>query len=186
MKMQRLCGIDEAGRGPIAGALVIAGLILKEDIEGLNDSKKLTEKKRESLFEIIIKKSIYHIVSFSAEEVDELGISKCLRMGLQEIMKSLPTENFLFDGNSKFGVDNLQTMIKADAKIPEVSAASILAKVTRDREMIAFSKIYPEYSFEKHKGYGTALHVSKIKEHGYCDIHRKSFRLKALEKTLFD
>ncbi len=95
-------------------------------------------------------------------------------------MRILPTENFLFDGNSKFGIANLKTMIKADAEIPEVSAASILAKVTRDREMVAFSKIYPEYSFEKHKGYGTALHVSRIKEYGYCDIHRRSFRLKAL------
>ncbi len=184
--MDRLCGIDEAGRGPIAGSLVIAGLILKEDIEGLDDSKKLTEKKRASLFEIIIKKSIYHIVSFSAEQVDTLSISKCLQKGLQEIMATMPTQNFLFDGNSRFGVENLHTMVQADAKIPEVSAASILAKVTRDREMIAFSKVYPEYSFEKHKGYGTALHVSKIKEHGYCDIHRKTFKLKALEKTLFD
>ena len=183
--MQKLCGIDEAGRGPIAGALVIAGVILNEPIEGLNDSKKLTEKKREHFFELIIQNSNYHIVSFSAYEVDELGISKCLKSGLEEIMKILPTENFLFDGNSTFGVANLQTMIKADTKIPEVSAASILAKVTRDREIIAFSKIYPEYAFEKHKGYGTALHVDRIKEYGYCDIHRKSFKLKALEATLF-
>ncbi|MEA3523699.1 MAG: ribonuclease HII [Campylobacterota bacterium] len=182
--MESLCGIDEAGRGPIAGALVIAGVILNRPVEGLNDSKKLTEKKRESLFELIIKNSTYHIVSFSAQDIDEIGISKCLKAGLEEIMNMVPTDNFLFDGNSKFGVSNLQTMIKADAKIPEVSAASILAKVTRDREMIAFSKTYPEYAFEKHKGYGTALHVSKIKEHGYCDIHRRSFRLKALEDIL--
>ncbi len=183
--MKSLCGIDEAGRGPIAGALVMAGVILQEPIAGLNDSKKLTEKKREYLFEIIITNSIYHIVSFSAQDIDELGISKCLKSGLEAIMKEMPTDNFLFDGNSKFGVSNLNTMIKADAEIPEVSAASILAKVTRDREMITLSKTYPEYAFEKHKGYGTALHVSKIKEHGYCDIHRRSFRLKALEPGLF-
>jgi len=183
--VENLCGIDEAGRGPIAGALVMAGVILKEPIEGLNDSKKLSEKKREALFELIKDKCAYHIVSFSAQKVDELGISKCLKAGLEEIMTTLPCKEYLFDGNSTFGVSQLKTMIKADAKVPEVSAASILAKVTRDREMVAFSKIYPEYDFEKHKGYGTALHVSKIKAHGYCDIHRKTFRLKALEATLF-
>ncbi len=183
--MQKLCGIDEAGRGPIAGSLVIVGVILKNPIEGLNDSKKLSEKKRELLFELIIENSIYYIVSFSAHDVDEHGISKCLKTGLEEIIKEMPTDNFLFDGNSKFGVSNIQTMIKADAKIAEVSAASILAKVTRDREMIAFSKTYHEYAFEKHKGYGTALHVNRIKRHGYCDIHRKTFKLKALEATLF-
>lgn len=183
--MENLCGIDEAGRGPIAGALVMAGVILKEPIAGLNDSKKLSEKKREALFDRIKGKSEYHIVSFSARKVDELGISKCLKSGLEEIMTTLTCKAYLFDGNSTFGVSNLKTMIKADAKVPEVSAASILAKVTRDREMIAYSKIYPEYDFEKHKGYGTALHVSKIKAHGYCEIHRRSFRLKALEATLF-
>jgi len=182
--VENLCGIDEAGRGPIAGALVMAGVILKEPIDGLNDSKKLSEKKREALFDRIKGKSEYHIVSFSAKKVDELGISKCLKSGLEEIMATLTCKAYLFDGNASFGVSNLKTMIKADAKVPEVSAASILAKVTRDREMIAYSKIYPEYDFEKHKGYGTALHVSKIKEHGYCKIHRRSFRLKALETTL--
>jgi ribonuclease HII len=186
LSVKKLCGIDEAGRGPIAGPLVIAGVILKNSIDGLNDSKKLTEKKREELFELIIKNSNYHIVAFSAKEVDELGISKCLKAGLQEIMSNMKTDNFLFDGNSTFGVQNLTTMIKADTKIAQVSAASILAKVTRDRQMIEFSKEYPLYKFEKHKGYGTALHVSLIKEHGYCDIHRKSFKLKALEATLFD
>ena len=184
--MKNLCGIDEAGRGPIAGHLVMAGVILEKSIDGLNDSKKLTEKKREELFELIIKNSLYHIVSFSAKEIDELGISKCLKAGLLEIMSEMKTDNFLFDGNCTFGIENLNTMIKADAKISEVSAASILAKVTRDRQMIKYSKKYPQYAFEKHKGYGTALHVSLIKEHGYCDIHRKSFKLKALQSTFFD
>ncbi len=184
--MKDLCGIDEAGRGPIAGSLIMAGVILKKNIDGLSDSKKLTAKKREELFEIIIQNSEYHIVSFSANDIDEFGISKCLKIGLEEIMKNINTNNFLFDGNSTFGVKNLTTMIKADTKIPEVSAASILAKVTRDRQMIEFSKKYTQYAFERHKGYGTALHVSLIKEYGYCDIHRKSFKLKALEATLFD
>ena len=184
--MKNLCGIDEAGRGPLAGSLVVAGVILKNEIVGLNDSKKLTEKKREELFEKIVKNSDYHIVSFCAEEIDEHGMSKCLQDALKEIVAKMDTDNFLFDGNSTFGVDALKTMIKADTKIPEVSAASILAKVTRDREMIGFSKIYPDYKFEKHKGYGTALHVSLIKKYGYCKIHRKSFKIKALEATLFD
>ena len=180
-----LCGIDEAGRGCIAGSLVVAGVILNEEIEGLNDSKKLSEKKREKLFPLIIENSQYHIVSFSAQEVDDLGLSKCIHNALKEIMQTLETKNFLFDGNSNFGVEGLPTQIKADADVIEVGAASILAKVTRDREIIKFSKIYPQYGFEKHKGYGTAAHVASIKEFGYCPIHRRSFKLKALQKTLF-
>ena len=181
-----LCGIDEAGRGPIAGPLVMAGAILNAPIEGLNDSKKLTEKKREALFDEIVAKTTHHIARFSAEEIDELGISKCLAAGLRQIMDALDSDDFLFDGNSTFGVSGLRTMVKADAEIPEVSAASILAKVTRDREMVALAATYPEYGFEGHKGYGSASHIEAIRKHGYCAIHRRSFRLKALEPTLFD
>lgn len=180
-----LCGIDEAGRGPIAGDLVIAGCILTGKVEGLNDSKKLSEKKRESLFEIIVQNSYYHIVKFSAKEIDENGISTCLRRGLEDIIENLESDEYLFDGNTTFGVRNLQTMIKADGKIPEVSAASILAKVTHDRDIIKQAGIYPQYEFEKHKGYGTARHVELIKKYGYCEIHRRSYKLKALEPTLF-
>ena len=180
-----LCGIDEAGRGPIAGSLVMAGVILNKEIAGLNDSKVLSEKRRESLFPIILENSRYHIVSFTAQQIDEMGISKCLAAGLESIMRHIDSEDFLFDGNSTFGVSGLRTMIKADAKIPEVSAASVLAKVTRDREMVELAKKFPEYGFEGHKGYGTKTHVDAIKKHGYCEIHRKSFKLKALEPTLF-
>ncbi|PHR55251.1 MAG: ribonuclease HII [Arcobacter sp.] len=180
-----LCGIDEAGRGPIAGSLVMAGVILKKPIEGLNDSKVLSEKKREALFPLIIENSIYHIIEFSASKVDEIGISKCLNEGLKSILKHLESDDFLFDGNSTFGVSGLRTMVKADAKIPEVSAASVLAKVTHDREMIQFAKKFPQYGFEKHKGYGTKAHVEAIKAHGYCEVHRKSFKIKALEPRLF-
>jgi len=180
-----LCGIDEAGRGPIAGSLVMAGVILTKKIEGLMDSKVLSEKKREALFPLIIENSQYHIVSFSAKDIDKRGISKCLSEGLESILSHLESEDFLFDGNSTFGVSGLRTMIKADAKIPEVSAASILAKVTRDREMVEFAKTYTEYGFEGHKGYGTKAHIEAIKQHGYCPIHRRSFKLKALEPTLF-
>jgi len=181
----KLCGIDEAGRGPIAGDLVIAGCILNSFVEGLNDSKKLSEKKRETLYEIIIKNSAYHIVKFSAKEVDKNGISLCIKRGLLEIMSTLACQEYLFDGNSNFGVAGLPTMIKADGKVAEVSAASILAKVTHDRNIIIDAKKYPLYQFQKHKGYGTALHIELIKKYGYCEIHRKSYKLKALEATLF-
>lgn len=180
-----LCGIDEAGRGPIAGPLVMAGVILTKKIAGLNDSKKLSEKKREALFPLILAHSHYHIVSFSALEIDTLGISHCLSQGLKSIMQALESEDFLFDGNTTFGVSGLRTLVKADEEIPEVSAASILAKVSRDTEMVKFAKTFPHYGFETHKGYGTAEHIKAIKQHGYCDIHRRSFRLKALQPTLF-
>ncbi|MBN2815069.1 MAG: ribonuclease HII [Campylobacterales bacterium] len=182
-----VCGIDEAGRGPIAGDLVVAGCILDKQttITGLGDSKKISEKRREQLYEQIIAASNYHIVVISPERVDASGISNCMREALIEIQEYLKAERYLFDGNTTFGVDNLETMVKADGKVAEVSAASILAKVTHDRNIIRDAKKYPEYGFEKHKGYGTKEHVAMIKEHGYCPIHRRSFRLKALEATLF-
>ena len=178
--MHKLCGIDEAGRGPLAGDLVIAGVILKNDIEGLMDSKVLSEKKREELYPKIIKNSLYHIISFSPKQIDELGLSTCLAKGLEEIMQNLDAKVYLFDGNQTFGVLGVSTMVKADAKIAEVSAASILAKVTHDRAIVEAAKLYPLYGFEKHKGYGTKAHISAIKEHGYCDIHRRSFKIKSL------
>jgi len=186
MKTKPLCGIDEAGRGPLAGPLVMAGVVLIHPVEGLMDSKKLTEKKREALFPLVVENSEYHIVSFSAKEVDELGISKCLQQGLQSIQKHLQECEYLFDGNSTFGVDNITTMVKADDKIAEVSAASILAKVTRDREMVALGEKYPEYGFEKHKGYGTKAHMEALAKYDRCEVHRRTFRVKSLdEATLF-
>ena len=179
-----LCGIDEAGRGPIAGPMLMAGVILHRDIEGLNDSKKLTAKQREELFDKIIENSTFHIVSLSARQIDELGISACIKKGLEEIIDLLSADDYLFDGNSTFGTSGLRTMVKADTKIAEVSAASILAKVTRDREMVEVSKKFPQYGFDKHKGYGTKAHIDTIKQFGYCSIHRKTFKLKALERTL--
>jgi ribonuclease HII len=181
----KLCGIDEAGRGPLAGPLVMAGVILHNEIAGLNDSKKLSEKKRESLFDLILENSTFYIVRFDAIQIDELGISACLASGLRDIMQNLGEADYLFDGNSTFGVSNLRTLVKADTLIPEVSAASILAKVTRDREMVEIAAIYPNYGFAEHKGYGTASHVQAIRKYGYCDIHRKSFKLKSLQPSLF-
>jgi ribonuclease HII len=179
-----LCGIDEAGRGPLAGSLVMAGVVLSGEVEGLMDSKKLTEKKREALYPLVIANSKYHIVSFSAEEVDELGISKCLHNGLLSIQEHLQECDYLFDGNSTFGVENITTMVKADDKVQEVSAASILAKVTRDREIIALAQEYPEYGFEKHKGYGTKAHIEALVKYDRCPIHRKTFRVKGLDEPM--
>jgi len=184
-----LCGIDEAGRGPIAGPMAVAGVVFKSKVEGLNDSKVLSEKKREALFDIIKENSYYHIVFTDAKTIDEKGLSACIKNSIIEIMKNIKAQNYLMDGNTAFGISNLTFKIKADATVPEVSAASILAKVSRDRLMCKVASSYPEYNFEKHKGYGTKAHVEAIKEHGYCDIHRRSFKLKALEdinqKTLF-
>lgn len=176
--MHNLCGIDEAGRGPLAGDLVMAGVILLNEVEGLMDSKVLSEKKREALYPQIIENSLYHIVSFSPQQIDEQGLSKCLAQGLEEIMDNLEAQSYLFDGNQTFGVLGINTMVKADGKIPEVSAASILAKVTHDRAIIKVSKRYPLYGFERHKGYGTKAHREAIKEHGFTPIHRRSFKIK--------
>lgn len=177
-----LCGIDEAGRGPWAGPMFIAGVILLDDIVGLNDSKKLTQKKREKLFEEIINKSKYHIVLKSAKEIDEFGISSCLKNSILEIMDKLKdfTSEFLIDGNTNFSIQKLKNEVKADEKYSSVSAASILAKVSRDRFMNELSKAYPLYNFEKHKGYGTKEHLEVIKKFGRSEIHRFTFKIKAL------
>ena len=186
-----LCGIDEAGRGPIAGPLVVAGAIIKEPIQGLNDSKVLSEKKREALFDQIKNNCDYHIVFTDAKTLDEKGLSACLRDSIKEIMEKLKrkADEFLMDGNTSFGIQTLQHKIKADATVMEVSAASILAKVSRDRYMCEIAKSYLDYNFEKHKGYGTKAHIEKIKEFGRCKEHRYSFKLKALDEdnqpTLF-
>ena len=178
-----LCGIDEAGRGCIAGDLVVAGCIFKTNIKiaGLNDSKKISEKRRYELFEEIMPNTINHIVVIKPFEIDSKGLSLCMKEALQEIKLTLKASEYLFDGNTSFGVDGLETMVKADGKVAEVSAASILAKVVHDLNIIKDSKEFPEYEFKKHKGYGTKLHVEMIKKYGYCDIHRRSFKLKALE-----
>lgn len=181
-----LCGIDEAGRGPIAGPLVVAGVILLEDIVGLNDSKVLSEKKREKLFDEIKEKSKYHIVFSDAKLIDEKGLSFCLKNSILEIINKLKDfcDEFLMDGNTSFGIDILKHKIKADATIKEVSAASILAKVSRDRYMNKIASNYKEYEFQKHKGYGTKAHVEAIKKYGRSDEHRYSFKLKALGEEI--
>ena len=191
-----ICGIDEAGRGPIAGPLVVAGCIFKmknekwkmkneEWYNNLTDSKKLSEKKREKLFEIIKKHSFYHIVFIDNKTIDKKGLSFAIQFALKEIKKYLKAKKYLFDGNSNFGVKGIEPIVKGDIKIKEISAASILAKVSRDKYMIKISEIYPKYNFKKHKGYITKEHIEEIKKYGFSDIHRKSYKLKALEPTLF-
>ena len=131
-----LCGIDEAGRGPFAGPLSVAGVVLLNDVKELDDSKKLSEKKREKLFDIIKENSLYHIVFTSAKEIDELGLSMCLQNSIKEIMQNIEAQEYLMDGNTTFGIANLNFLVKADAKIQEVSAASILAKVRQSRMFV--------------------------------------------------
>lgn len=183
-----LCGIDEAGRGPWAGPMSVAGVRFKKDISDikaldiLDDSKKLTEKKRESLFDLIKEVSSYHIVLISPKEIDQLGISQCLKNSIQKIINHIDADEYLMDGNTSFGIDNLEHMIKADGKIKEVSAASVLAKVSRDRAMVEDGKKYPEYDFHKHKGYGTKLHLEAIKKYGRCELHRFSYKIKSLDE----
>ncbi len=181
----KLCGIDEAGRGPIAGPLVMAGAVLRRPVEGLADSKALSEKRREALYTRIAEAADFHIVRFDARTIDDKGISACLAAGLCEILEAIDADDYLFDGNSTFGVAGLRTQVKADASVPEVSAASILAKVTRDREMNELARRWPHYGFDTHKGYGTKAHIEAIRRYGYCDVHRRTFRVKALQPALF-
>ena len=177
-----LCGIDEAGRGCLAGPLVVAGAILKEPLVGLNDSKLLSPTKREKLFEALQNVSDYKIIFCDNEMVDTKGLSACLKYAIETIKNHFQGHDILMDGNCTFGVQGIQTMIKADAKVPEVSAASILAKVSRDRYMNEMALIYPQYGFASHKGYGSILDVKAIETHGYCPLHRKSFKIKSLSQ----
>lgn len=171
-----MCGIDEAGRGPLAGPLVLAGVVLEQDIRGLNDSKKLTKKRREELFdEIILNPN--HVVFISNAIIDEIGLSLCIKRAIEEITSNVIASEYLFDGPHRYGT-NVNVMIKADSIVLEVMAASILAKVLRDRFMESLQ--IDGFSFAKHKGYGTAQHITEIKKNGLCEIHRKSFCKKLL------
>lgn len=181
-----VCGVDEAGRGPLAGPVFAAAVVLPKDfiIEGVNDSKKLTEKKREELFKIIKEKSLaYSIASASEKEIDEINILNATFLAMQRAIENLKIKpDFaLIDGNRlpKLEID-AKSVIKGDSLSESIAAASILAKVERDKYMLKMSKIYPEYFFEKHKGYGTKLHVEMLKKYGPSKIHRKSFLKKIL------
>lgn len=179
-------GVDEAGRGPLAGPVFAAAVILPPNtiIDGLNDSKKLSEKKREILFDKIKNTALaYNIALATEQEIDKFNILNATFLAMKRAVKglSLSPEIILVDGNSSpdFNLPS-KTIVKGDSLSASIAAASILAKVERDRLMRILSKKYPLYSFEKHKGYGTKLHIELIKKYGPCEIHRKSFLRKIL------
>lgn len=181
-----ICGVDEAGRGPLAGPVYAAAVILPSDcvIEGLNDSKKLTEKKREALFDEIKEKALaYGIASADEKEIDEINILNATFLAMKRAIASLSVrpDLALIDGNQKPHTDIEEvTVIKGDAKSMSIAAASVLAKVSRDRFMLEMAEKYPQYEFARHKGYGTKLHYEKIAQYGVCDIHRRTFLKKIL------
>lgn len=177
-----LAGTDEAGRGPLAGEVVAAAVILdpQRPIAGLADSKKLSEKKREALFVEIKEKALaYSVASASIDEIDNINILHASMLAMSRAVSSLSIapEHVLVDGNRI--PPNLpcsaEAVVKGDARQAAISAASILAKVTRDRAIVEAAEIYPEYGFEKHKGYPTAQHLEAIRLHGITPIHRRSF-----------
>ncbi len=181
-----ICGIDEAGRGPLAGPVYAAAVILPPDcvIDGLNDSKKLTEKKRERLFDEIKEKALaYGIASADEKEIDEINILNATFLAMKRAVDSLSVKPnlALIDGNQKphTGIEEV-TVVKGDAKSMSIAAASVLAKVSRDRFMLDMAEKYPQYEFERHKGYGTKLHYEKIAQYGVCEIHRRTFLKKIL------
>jgi ribonuclease HII len=182
-----VCGCDEAGRGPLCGPVVAAAVILPLglEIEGLNDSKKLTEKKREKLFGIIKEKAIaYAIAEASPEEIDEINILNASMLAMRRAVEALPVKaDFaLIDGNCSRGFEiPTETVVSGDAKSCSIAAASILAKVTRDRGCKELDEQYPMYGIAKHKGYPTKDHMNAVREHGPSPIHRKTF-LKFLDK----
>ena len=177
-----ICGIDEAGRGPLAGPVVVASVIMPENsmIEGVNDSKKVSEKKREKLYDLILEEAIsYGVGIIGQDEIDEINILNATKKGLTMSLKELIQKPDLIIVDALTNIDTLgipyESIIKGDAKCYSISAASIIAKVTRDRIMREWDKIYPQYGFIQHKGYGTSAHINAIKEYGPCPLHRKSF-----------
>lgn len=177
-----VCGVDEAGRGPLAGPVCAAAVILDPDLEipGINDSKKLSEKKREALYDVIKEKALAFGIAFaSVEEIEEHNILNATYLAMNRAIEMLkPKVDFaLIDGNrvpSGITVE-CETVVKGDAKSMSIAAASILAKVTRDRLLLEYDEKYPQYGFKKHKGYGTAEHMEAIRKYGLCEIHRPSF-----------
>lgn len=176
-----LCGVDEAGRGPLAGPVCAAAVILPRGtvIEGLNDSKKLSEKKREQLFDVICDTALSYAIAFATvEEIEELNILHAAQLAMNRAIEELDPKPDLaiIDGNQAGDIRfPHETVVKGDASCISIAAASILAKVTRDRFMLDMAQQYPIYHFEKHKGYGTKDHYSALREFGPCPIHRPSF-----------
>ena len=179
---KNICGIDEAGRGPLAGPVVVAGVIMPEDsmIEFVNDSKKVTEKRREKLYDIIREEAIsYSIAVIDQNVIDEINILNATKQGVTEVIDGLDVKPdlILVDALEHINTRGIpyEPLVKGDARCYNIAAASILAKVTRDRIMRQWDEIYPQYGFLSNKGYGTAKHIAAIKEYGLCPIHRISF-----------
>ena len=177
-----ICGIDEAGRGPLAGPVVVAGVIMPQDsmIEGVNDSKKVSEKKREKLYDLIINEAISYSVAIIGQDIiDEINILNATKQGVTQVVEELDVKPnlILVDALTHIDTKGIQydSIIKGDAKCYNIAAASIIAKVTRDRIMREWDKVYPQYGFVNHKGYGTAKHIAALKEYGPCPIHRSTF-----------
>ena len=181
-KIQYICGIDEAGRGPLAGPVVVGAVILPEDsfIEGVNDSKKVSEKKRERVYEHSIAEAIsYGVGIVDQKTIDEINILNATKLGVKLALEQMKTKPDLILVDALNNMDTLgipfKSVIKGDAKHYSIAAASIIAKVTRDRIMQEWDELYPVYGFAKHKGYGTSAHIQAIKENGPCILHRQSF-----------
>ena len=176
-----ICGVDEAGRGPLCGPVVAAAVILPKHgcIEGVNDSKKISEKKREKLYNDIMNVAIAVGIGISdVDVIEKVNILNATKIAMKKAIESLSIkpDYILIDGNQKIDIDILQeTVVSGDAKSESIASASIIAKVTRDRMLRKFDEMYPEYGFAKHKGYGTKAHIEAIKKYGLTPIHRKSF-----------
>ena len=183
-----VCGVDEAGRGPLAGPVCAAAVILPENtiIEGVNDSKKLSEKKREALFDVIKEQALSYSIAFaSVEEIEEMNILNATMIAMKRAVEGLDVkaDYAMIDGNRLPNLDiDSEFIIKGDAKSMSIACASILAKVSRDRLLYKYAEEFPEYSFDKHKGYGTKVHVEALKKYGPCKYHRLSFLTKILNK----
>ena len=183
-----VCGVDEAGRGPLAGPVCAAAVILPENtiIDGVNDSKKLSEKKREALFDVIKEQALSYSIAFaSVEEIEEMNILNATMLAMKRAVEGLDVkaDYAMIDGNRLPNLDiDSEFIIKGDAKSMSIACASILAKVSRDRLLYKYAEEFPEYSFDKHKGYGTKVHVEALKKYGPCKYHRLSFLTKILNK----
>ena len=180
--VKNIAGIDEAGRGPLAGPVVVASVIMKPDsmIEGVNDSKKVSENKREKLYDLILEEAIsYGIGIVYQDEIDKINILQATKKGLTESLSQMEIKPNIIMVDALTGIDTFgipyKSIIKGDAKCYSISCASIIAKVTRDRIMREWDKVYPEYGFAAHKGYGTAKHIAALKEFGPTPIHRRTF-----------
>ena len=174
-----IAGVDEVGRGCLAGPVIAASVILKRPIKGLMDSKRLSSKKREDLSQIIIKNSIFAIGAADSQEIDQINILQASLLAMQRSLEKLDMQpkKVLVDGNHIFETSiEIEAIVGGDNLIPSISAASILAKVFRDRLMMAYSKEFPNYGFDKHKGYPTKFHKEMLKKYGLTRIHRRTFK----------